>query len=345
MRGRQLARITIVHDGAPGPWQHPFPFDPTYGSTRDGLLDITPPGDVPGDFDRFWRTTYAENEALPLRYSLKAVPYPDPTVNAYQVTFTSWGGMSSGAWLLEPAHGGSVIGCVNGHGYGGRDDISPGDWCLNSEGDRDVVRIFPVARGFNISPHEGVPYNDGGRHVLHGIAHRDSYVLRGCVAEQWTCAHILLDRHPHLAGHLVYSGGSFGGGIGALMLPWCERFVAAHLGVPTFGHHPLRLRCTCQGSGEQVRRHAQLHPEVAGVLAYYDAATAATRIRIPVMASAALFDPAVPPPGQFAVVNGLAGEVHLSILSHGHYDHPATRHEGPRHELASSAFLRRFARD
>lgn len=345
MKGGIAPHRTIVREGRSGPWPHRFPFDPTYGCSRDELLAIAPPDGVPGDFDRFWRATYAENEARPLRYSLTAVPYPDPAVNAYQVSFASWGGMTSGAWLLEPAHGGSVLGCVIGHGYGGREDIDPGDWCLNSAADRDVVRIFPVARGFHISPHEGVPYNDGGRHVLHGIANRDSYVLRGCIAEQWTCAHILLDRHPHLAGHLVYSGGSFGGGIGALMLPWCERFVAAHLNVPTFGHHPWRLRSVCQGSGEQVRRHAERHPEVVDVLAYYDAATAATRIRIPMMVGAALFDPGVPPPGQFAVANALAGEVHLSILSHGHFDHPETRHEWPRHELAAAAILRRFARD
>jgi cephalosporin-C deacetylase len=336
-------RRSIVQEGRSGPWPHSFPFDPTYGRTRDDLLALPPPEDEPADFDAFWRATYAENEALPLRYSLHAVPYPDPAVTAYRVTFDCWGQAHSGAWLLEPSHGGASLGCVIGHGYGGREDIEPGDWCLNSAADRDVARIFPVARGFHISPHEGIPYNDGGSHVLHGIGHRDTYVLRGCVAEQWTCSRILLERHPQLARRLVYTGGSFGGGLGALMLPWCDRFAGAQLGVPTFGHHPIRLRSPCQGSGERVRQHAVSHPEVGKVLAYYDAATAARRIRIPVAVAAALFDPGVPPPGQFAVANALAGEVHLSILSHGHFQHPETAGEGPRHELAAGRFLRRVA--
>lgn len=333
----------IVQEGRSGPWPHALPFDPTYGLTRDQLLAIGPPENEPADFDSFWRATYAINEAVPLRYSLHAVPYADPAVNAYRVAFDSWGGARSGAWLLEPAHGGARLGCVIGHGYGGREDIAPGDWCLNTAADRDVVRIFPVARGFHISPHDGIPYNDGCRHVLHGIGHRDTYVLRGCVAEQWTCSRILLERHPHLAGRLVYTGGSFGGGLGALMLPWCSRFVGAQLGIPTFGHHPIRLRSPAQGHLPWVRQHAAAHPEVAGVLAYYDAATAARRIRIPVAVSAALFDPVVPPAGQFAVANALAGEVRLSILSHGHFPHPDTTDEGPRHELAAGRFLRRFA--
>ena len=52
-----------------------------------------------------------------------------------------------------------------------------------------------------------------------------------------------------------YLGISFGGGIGALALPWDERFHRAHLNVPSFGHHPLRLGMPCVGSGEAVRRH------------------------------------------------------------------------------------------
>ena len=43
------------------------------------------------------------------------------------------------------------------------------------------------------------------------------------------------------ARRLDYMGISFGGGIGALALPWDERFHRAHLNVPSFGHHPLRL--------------------------------------------------------------------------------------------------------
>ena len=111
----------------------------------------------------------------------------------------------------------------------------------------------------------------------------------------------------------------FGGGLGALALPYDPRFKKAHLRVPTFGHHPLRLQCPCNGSGESVRRHHAQHPEVRNVLQYYDAATAASRIAIPTIGAPALFDPAVPPPGQFAVCNALSD---MHILSAGHFDHP-----------------------
>jgi cephalosporin-C deacetylase len=68
-------------------------------------------------------------------------------------------------------------------------------------------------------------------------------------------------------------------------------------------------------------------------------ATAATRVRIPVHVAAALFDPSVPPPGQFAVHNALAGRKELFVLTAGHFDHPdaATELDELRH--ARLAFL------
>ena len=56
------------------------------------------------------------------------------------------------------------------------------------------------------------------------------------------------------------------------------------------------------------------------VLQYFDAATAAAHMRIPVMVAAALFDPAVPPPGQFAVFNCLAGEKKLFVRQAAHVE-------------------------
>lgn len=334
--------MRIIHEGQARAWEHPHPFDPTYGYDRDALLAIRPPETEPAAFEAFWRATYAENEAIALDYELEEVPCANPAQRAFKVGFASWGGRRSYAWLVEPRDR-VAIGCVIGHGYGGREGFDDGRQALDGDGDLDCARIYPVARGFHISAMDGIPTGDAGRHVVHGIEAKESYVLRGCVAEQWTCGRILLDRHPQLDGRLVYSGGSFGGGLGALMLPWCERFVAAHLDVPTFGHHPIRLGCECRGSGEAVRRYHAEHPDVTEVLRFYDAATAATRIRIPVLAAGALFDPAVPPPGQFAVINALAGEVDLFISSMGHFAHPETDDEKPALNAAVGRFLRAHA--
>ena len=138
----------------------------------------------------------------------------------------------------------------------------------------------------------------------------------------WLGVSALLELFPEIRGRVAYMGISFGGGIGALALPWDERIRRAHLSVPTFGHVPLRLSLPTVGSGEAVRGYEQRHGHVLATLRYYDAACAARRTAIPVHIAAALFDPAVAPPGQFAVYNALPGPKELFVLDAGHFDYP-----------------------
>lgn len=184
------------------------------------------------------------------------------------------------------------------------------------------VAIQFCARGFHRSAHHDLP-DEANRHVLHGITNRATYILRGCVADLWCAASALIELYPAAAHRLHYYGGSFGGGLGALALPWDDRFQKAFLDVPTFGNHPLRVTSPCCGSGEAVRQYYRHHPGVLNVLAYFDAATAARFIKLPVFVAAALADPAVPPPGQFAVYNSLAGPKQLFVRQAAHPDLPA----------------------
>jgi cephalosporin-C deacetylase len=86
----------------------------------------------------------------------------------------------------------------------------------------------------------------------------------------------------------------------------------------------------CAGSGESVRSHYRRHPEVLQVLQYFDSALAAKHIRIPVYVTAALFDPAVPPPGQFAVYNALPAEKELFVREAAHFEFPGQAAESDR---------------
>jgi cephalosporin-C deacetylase len=130
-----------------------------------------------------------------------------------------------------------------------------------------------------------------------------------------------------VAGRIGFLGISFGGGIGAMALAWDPRVNRAHLNVPSFGNHPVRLRCRTVGSGEAVRAYAARGLDPMPTLAYYDAASAARQIRIPVHCALAGFDPAVAPPGQFSIFNALAGEKELFPLQAGHFPYPEAEHE------------------
>ncbi|MEU6998032.1 acetylxylan esterase [Nonomuraea sp. NPDC046570] len=294
---------------------HDFPFDPTYGYDLDALLAVPAP-EAPDGFDDFWRARHAEARAVDVAAELGPVEWEAGGFRAHGVTFTSTGGFRLGGWLTLPADGNVVRGLVSVHGYSGRDRPEPETLLPGT------AAIWPCARGIGArSLRDDLPAPAAG-HVLQGIGSRETYIHGGCAGDVWCAATALLHLVPEAAGRLGYSGISFGGGIGALALPWDDRFRVAALVVPSFGQYPLRLTMPCVGSGEAVRTHHAEHPEVVEVLRYFDAATASTRTRIPVHVGAALFDPAVQPPGQFAVYNALAGPKELFVTTAGHFEYP-----------------------
>lgn len=300
---------------------HGFPFDPSYGRTLDDL-SVIPAPPAPDGFADFWRARHEAARTVATEPEIGPLEEERDGVRIHGVTFTSVGGERLGGWLALPADGPVRHGFVIGHGYGGRQGPGP-DVPLPLPG---AAAILPCVRGMGArSPVAGVP-DVADAHVLHGIESRETYVIGECVADLWCAASALHELVPGLAaaGPLGYLGESFGGGLGALALPWDDRFGAAQLTVPTFGNHPLRLTLPCAGSGESVRRYRREHPGVTEVLRYFDAATAAGFLELPTLVAAALFDPSVPPPGQFAVYNALAGERELLVLSAGHFEHAGT---------------------
>lgn len=294
--------------------EHPFPFDPTYGMDLDALLKVPAPDNEPADFAEFWQGMYRRALATPVEPRLGAKTGTTAEgLDVFEVSFTSLGGVRIGGWVVAPADGVIERGFVIGHGYAGREEPPPYLPAPRAAGICFVARGLPTK---TLLP--GVP-SEGAGHVLHGVESRDEYIIGGCVADVWCAATALTELFPAAARRLDYSGISFGGGIGTLALPWDERFTAAELVVPTFGNHPLRVTLECTGSGAAVAERYRQDPGVLDVLAYFDAATAAGRVRIPVQAVPALFDAVVPPPGQFAVLNSLAGPVEVQVAAAGHY--------------------------
>lgn len=298
-------------------WFPHAPFDASYGYDLDALLQVPVPP-APEDFSAFWRDLHARARALSPDPELADYPMAARAHDLHRVTFTSTDGLRLGGWVALPKEGTARVGVVLSHGYGGRAEPE-----LAGIPD-DAAVIFPVARGLptvSLLPQVRRP-TDG--HVLEGISARETYVLGGCAADVWCAASALVE----LVGAvpLVFVGASFGGGQGALALPWDDRFVAGALRVPSFGQYDLRLRLPCTGSGERVRAHVSVHPRAREVLRYFDAATAAGFLDVPTLVACALWDPSVPPPGQFAVYNAARAAIGeravLQVLGAGHESYP-----------------------
>lgn len=298
----------------PEPYATWFPaaaFDGRYGRTEADLRAVAPAPAPPGFAERWrrWRREAAAVDAAPVVLS-SAVEHGR---RVSVVEHSGVDGVRLRAWVVEPLDGRPRAGVVHSHGYGGREEV---DLARVPEG---LAAIFPVARGLGaLNAGVGAPESTA-EHVLAGIDDPERYVLGLCARDLWLAA----DALSALVGELplYYVGESFGGGIGALALPWDERFVGATLIVPSFGQYDERLAVRCLGSGETVRQHVRRHPEAREVLRWFDSSTSIGFARMPVRVEAALWDQYVPPQGQFAVAAG-AREVELAVLPAGHAEYP-----------------------
>jgi len=285
-------------------------YDPTLSYTKEQLLAIeAPPG--PEDFEAFWRGSYAQVMACRPDYRIeKELWSPNPGVNIIQTRFKNFDGVEIGMWLARPEQsaGGLLIGQGYGHPVLPPTTTSPG-----------LTVAMPCIRGLGISTCRDIPW-EIPKHAVHGMESPETFVIRGAVADLWMGASVMLDMFPDVAENLNYQGGSLGGAMGMLMLPWDARFRAGEINVPTLGG---KIQLDCQpkpgGGGEARRNYALNNPGGMRSILYCDAAAAARFIRIPLLITPALSDHSNPPPAQFAIANAVP-EAHriLRIREVGH---------------------------
>lgn len=282
--------------------------------TLEELLTVTPP-EPPGDFASFWQDRYEDVRNLTPKITTQQWSAPAHGYVVSDVSFTSTQGARIHGWLLLPEAGKVERGFVVTHGYGGRGGP---DFDLPLE---NAALYFPCFRGLACSAQR--PWSsDPAHHVLHDIDDRDRYVLGGCVDDIWLSVTVLHQLVPESRTHTGYCGISLGGGVGVMALPWDERIKKAHFNVPSFGHQALRMTLPTLGSGAAIQKYAENHQSVIKTLQYYDAASSARFVHNPVHIAAALADPYVAPPGQFAIYNALPGSKELTVLDAGHCDYP-----------------------
>lgn len=294
-------------------WFADAAFDGSYGFTLDTLRQVQPIAPTPEFADRWrgWRSAAREVDAAPRVLSSEQRGRRRVSL----IELSGVDGVRLRAWYVDPAAGPARVGIVHSHGYGGRDAVA------TQRVPADAAAIFPVARGLGALNVDVGAAEDRERHVLTGLSEPDEYVIGLCARDLWLAGDALIA----VAGDvpLYYVGESFGGGIGALAVPWDDRYVGATLVVPTFGQYDERLAVPCLGSGEFQRLLVLQHPEVREQLRLFDASTSATFFSIPVRVEAALWDQFVPPQGQFSIANAVPDALlELAVLPAGHAEYP-----------------------
>lgn len=315
---RWLARENIEPAEQLAQWTLPNPIspEPSFGYTVERLLNIHPIPELPEGGERFWRDRYQQALTVAPEITWEGEQEDLDNGTLRILRFNTTRGRRLGAWLGLPKSGVIKRLVVFGHGYGGQ--VAPTTLVLP-----DTAFLYFCFRGQNaLSKFPDIP-SIAFEHVLVGIEDKETYIHGHNAEDLWCAVSALRSLYPDTSLPLFYHGGSFGGGIGALAIPWDDRIKKAYLRVPSFGNHPLRLTMPCSGSGKSVRAKWLENPEIlANTLRWHDAAATIRHAQQPILFACALLDPSVPPPGQFSIWKAHAGPSRLLIVPAGHFVYP-----------------------
>ena len=180
--------------------------------SKEELLQIK--GDTPVEgFKEFWQKQYADARSWKCNYHVENELWAPDNCRIYQIRFTSTDGFSIGMWITRPEI--STGGVLVAHGYG-----NPSVPSVTTSPGRTVA--MPSVRGLGISKCKEISWQTY-RHAAYGFEDPERYVITGGVRDLWIALTIMIDMFPDTADNIVCKGGSLGGAMGTLSIPWDDR--------------------------------------------------------------------------------------------------------------------------
>lgn len=282
--------------------------------------------DPPPDFVPFWRETLAELNEVPLGLEVElqeAAESGQEGLLLGEWSANSLGGRRIGGPLAMPAKRRGPQ-WVYGHGYG---SVHAGCGWRPELARLGFIAVGCDARGYKRSRRPGDPGVPGW--ILSGIEARESYILRGAVADTVRAVQVARALEGADPRQTVLEGGSFSGGTAVLAAPWIDDLAYLAARVPTFGAYDLRRTLVKRGSGAEINAYMEGLDEAGRRalrerLRYFDAVNAAAYIDgIPVTVGLGVSDVVVPGETVAAIYHAIPSpDKELLTVPCSHTDHP-----------------------
>ncbi|GAA2026146.1 acetylxylan esterase [Agromyces tropicus] len=278
----------------------------------DQLRSYRPDVAEPDDFDDFWGGTLEESRSLASPPVLARVDTKLRTVEAYDMTFSGFGGEPVKAWLLLPAGtSGPLPAIVEYNGYGGGRGLPHERLTWASCG---YAHLFMDTRGqgsagsaggATADPHGSGPSVPGS--MTKGILDPHDYYYR----RVFTDAVLAIDAIKALdrvdPARVTVTGGSQGGGIALAAAGLVPDLVGAMPDVPFLAHFQRAVAMTDADPYNEVARYLAVHrgddAAVFTTLSYFDVVNFSKRATAPALFSVGLMDIICPPSTVFAAAN------------------------------------------
>jgi len=303
---------------------------PLFDLPLDELRQYRAPPDEPADFDAFWRETLEAAAKRPFDVSFDRIDDElYKLVDAFDVTFSGYGGDPVKGWFIEPANNAERLPCVLSFlGYGGgrsfpTDHLAPvtagfAHFVMDTRG-----QGTGDGPGATDDPHGGGPPVPG--FMTHGIESPDAYYYRRVFVDAVRAVETAA-RCPGVdPDRLAVCGISQGGGIAiaaAALVPERVRLLVAD--VPFLAHFRRGAEMAVGSPYNEITTYLKSHCDraetVFRTLAYFDGVNLAPRIRARCLFSVALMDTVCPPSTVFAAYNRISSEKELRVYEFNEHE-------------------------
>ncbi len=301
---------------------------PMFDLPLEELRAYCPPREEPADFDEFWRRTIADarwrrsaTEFRPAFEQLRAL-------EAFDVTFSGFGGQPVRGWLILPRHrAGRLPVVVQYVGYGGGRGL-PMDWLTwpaagyaafvmdtRGQGSSWLIGATP-----DLAPDGDNPQYPG--FLTRGILSPETYYYRRLFTDAVMAVAAAREHESVDPDRVVVAGASQGGGI-ALAVAGLEQAGAALIDVPFLSNIRRAIQITDERPYQELTQFLSIHrtrvDDAFRTLSYIDGLNFAARASAPALMSVGLMDDICPPSTVFAAFNHYAGPKEIRVWSYnGH---------------------------
>jgi cephalosporin-C deacetylase len=282
---------------------------------RGGL----PPLKRAPDFGSFWEKTRVELGRVAPNASRYPLGSEDPALGFERLDFASLGGARVSGYAIRWEDDAPRPMVVHSHGYEG--ELDPmWHWA------RAGVNVVGVeARGYGRS-RDALPSPSPWGYVLTGIESPEEHVLRGAVCDYVRAVEVGREIFGASVSRRVLHGASFAGGLAVMAEAVMQVADLLVVAVPSFGWAEGRRFLVEEGSGAEINRYLEAHPEreddVMVVLSYFDPMNFAGAVRCPTLVGLGLEDNVVPAPTVYAIVDRLGGVHQVVRLPVSHTERP-----------------------
>lgn len=252
--------------------------------------DVVGRDGAPTDLDAFWSATRDELGTVPFGVRRRSARGSIPGTTLQTLSFLSSGGRRIHGYTLTWNDDRPRPVVVHAHGYRSKSRLQP-DWAAAG----CHLLGFDV-RGFGRSE-AAVPDPSPWGWLLTGVRQPETSVLRGAVADYVRAVEVAARILP--ASWVVAHGVSLAGGLATMAAAVAGGPDLLVVGVPTFGWTEGRRLLVERGSGAEVDRFLDEHPEypeadLQSVFAYFDAALLAPKVQCPTLVGIGRLDRVVP---------------------------------------------------